>query len=94
LTPPPTEHSKNSSAGTVEPLSDDDLELWISQYHNPPFDNPAFMKGPDALSLAKNLISVLLSFSQPDHTFAPVDGVESNIPDLASLICKHPSFQM
>jgi hypothetical protein len=94
LTPPPTEHTKNSSAGTIETLSDDDLELWRFQYHNMPLDTPVFMKGPDALSLAKNLLSVLRSFPQKENTLAPMEGVQSRIPNLTSLMCKHPDFQM
>ncbi|KAM6497781.1 hypothetical protein JOM56_005729 [Amanita muscaria] len=100
LTPPPTEHTKNSSAGTIDTLDDVDLQAWRSQVQRQGVELlPAYMKGPDAPRLAKNLLSALRNLCQnypQTHTsrFTPVDGVQSKISGLLPLLCTHPDFHI
>jgi hypothetical protein len=100
LTPPPTEHTKNSSAGTIDTLDDVDLQAWRSQVQHQGVELlPAYMKGPDAPRLAKNLLSALRNLCQnypqtQTSRFTPVDGVQSKISGLLPLLCTHPDFHM
>ncbi|KAM6495105.1 hypothetical protein JOM56_009728 [Amanita muscaria] len=100
LTPPPTEHTKNSSPGAIETLDDVDLQAWRSQVQRQGVELlPAYMKGPDAPRLAKNLLSALRNLCQnypqtQTSRFTPVDGVQSKISGLLPLLCTHPDFHI
>ena len=97
LTPPPTEHAKNSSAGGIEKLSQTcvDAWRWVIQNHEMVSNTTAFMKAANSNLLAENLISALRHLCQKNPPeFIPVEGVQSRIPTEFSLMCLFPQFEM